>query len=325
VFLSTSILALALVSCAPSKPAAAPAGPAIGTVVPLAGDRVRATGVVARYPVPGMGKVHSEWALYSALGSETASPGVIAALIPMPADTLGGPGRVATDALAPFDGQLVTVEGTMTQRPARRRQSSPWPRLAVASITTAPPEAQARVMWKGALVQPGRWFDEPWRYNLVQAHELMLAEQRGGGGYRDLAAAEKAHGSRIPAPASPMAGRLVGVLLVGPPKRTWRLVYSSGLVVSGPQGRMNEGTAWIYSTLNDRSSSKERLVHVNGRPGFIGEMNGLGPGVLTHYSVLTHYIFFWDGTQVVGIVYRGLGSGPSDDELIAIAASMSPR
>ena len=319
--LAASILAGVLAACAFRQPPAASAPyPAPGTVVRMADGRVRATGVVARYPVAGMGEVYSEWVLYSALGNETASPGVIAALVQKRAATLGGPGRVATDPLAPFDGKLVTVEGTMTAPfVSRGRSSSPWPRLTVASITTAPPEAQARVTWKGALVQPGRWFDEPWRYNLAQAYEMILTERSGVGGYRDLAAAEKAHGSRIPAPTSPLAGRLVGVLLVGPPKENWYLAYSSGLVVSGPQGSMNKGTAWIYSTLNDGSSSKQRLVDVNGRPGLIGEMNGLGPGVLTHY------IFFWDGTQVAGIEYRGLGRGPSDDDLIAIAASISPR
>lgn len=317
--------ALALLSCAPPKPAATPARPALGTVVKLADGRVRATGVVARYPVTGLGGVYGDWALYSALGSETEPPKVIAALEPRPTGVAArglNQSSSATDPLAPFDGRLVTVEGTMTSRPVSfGRSYPPRPRLALASIATAPPEAQARVVWEGALVQPGRWFDEPWRYALARAYEAI--ETDPGDGYYDLSQAEKAYGARIPTPTSPLAGRLVGVVLGGthsdePPGR-WRLFYASGLSVSGPEGGpRGKGADGILSMLEagEGSSSRERLVHVNGQPGLIGALDGL--------PTPSHYLFFWDGKQIVQIGYSGLGKAPTDQDLVAIAASMSP-
>lgn len=321
-------LAPALVSCSQPKAAVpAPAYPALGTVVKLADGEVRATGVVARYPVAGMGRLYSEWALYSSLGSETTSLGVIAMLEVRPGDDphYGLSRDATTGALAAFDGKLVTVEGTMT--PARGsygiRGSSPWPQIALSSIATAPPEAQARVVWEGALVQPGMWFDEPWRYNLAHAYETL---RTGPDSYYDLAAAEKAFGSPIPTPKSPLVGRLVGLTLSTKPraKRPWMLAYSSGLVVYGPlmgtarpDGQFGAlGADWIASTLKVKSSSNDRPVDLNGRPGLVGEMNGIGPA-------MTHYIAFWDGEEIVTIEYEGLGSGPSESDLLAIAASMS--
>lgn len=321
-----------LLSCAAPKPSAArPSYPAMGTVVTLGDRRVKATGVVARYPRNATpGALSWSWALYSALGSETASPGIIALLQVHPLETpqVRGLSPDATaGALVSFDGRLVTVEGTMTPRDrSSGHRSTRWPVLAVTAIATAPPDAQPRVVWKDALVQPGRWFDEPWRYSLAQAYEALGNDP--GGGYYDLAAAEKAFGSPIPSPKGPLTGRLVGVVLTryntGPP-RTWQLIYASGMniegPIGGPRGRnvfVKFGPDWILSTLKAKSSSHERLVHVNGHPGLIGEMNGLGPGVFTRY------IFFWDGQEVVSIEYAGLGSGPSDKDLVAIAESMGP-
>jgi hypothetical protein len=319
------VVALALLSCAPPRPAASPPYPALGTVVTLADGRVRATGVVARYPVTGLSGVSSDWALYSALGSETAPLGVVAALEPRPhgAAVRGlSPSSNTTDPLAPFDGRLVTVEGTMTSRPVSfGRSFPPWLRLELTSIATAPPEAQARVAWEGALVQPGRWFDEPWRYDLAGAYEGV--ETAPGDGYYDLSQAEKAYGSRIPTPMSPLVGRLVGVVLDGthsddPPGR-WRLLYASGLGVSGPErGPWGRGADGIFSMLKagEGSSSYEHLVHVNGQPGLIGEMDGL--------PTPSHYLFFWDGKQIVHVGYGGLGKAPTEQDLLEIAASMSP-
>jgi hypothetical protein len=205
-------------------------------------------------------------------------------------------------------------------------RSTRWPVLALTSIATAPPEAQARVVWNGALVQPGNWFDEPWRSNLAQAHET-LGWVPGGGGYYDPAEAEKAFGSPIPTPKSPLVGRLVGVVLGDTQRdgrpRTWRLVYASGLYVNAPVGRpqgrsafVASGVEGIYSVLKAgrTRSSHDRRVRVNGRPGLIGEMHGV--------DMITHYLRFWDGKQVVEIEYRGLGKGPSDQDLVAIAGSV---
>lgn len=56
------------------------------------------------------------------------------------------------------------------------------------------------------------------------------------------------------------------MVLGGPPPGTWRLVYASGLYVSAPEGSIREkGADWIYSTLNQKSSSNEIDGPVTGR------------------------------------------------------------
>lgn len=316
-------LALALLSCTPSKPPAASAPyPALGTVVSLAGGRVRATGVVVRYPYLGGPWGNDDgWVLCASLGSETTSAGIIAVL-----DSLDPrPSRNETDPLAPFEGRLVTVEGTMTPASHFLRSSSPWPQLYVASIATAPPETQARVIWEGALVQPGRWFDEPWRYNLARAYRIVASSS---GGYYDYAEAEKAFGSHIPGPLSPRAGRLVGVVLGdvqrdGRP-RTWRLIYGSGLIIHGPLGGVQGRKAfvaydadWILAA--EKPPGLSRLARVNGRPAVIGEMNELG--------AVSRFLTFWDGKQVVVIDFNASARGlaPTDQELLEIGESMRSR
>ena len=59
---------------------------------------------------------------------------------------------------------------------------------------------------------------------------------------------------------------------------------------------------------------EEHLVKVNGRVGLIGHNNGLGAD--------TNWLEFWDGTQIITLSYSGLGKGPAEADLIAIAASM---
>lgn len=276
----------------------------MGTLVHLSGGRVKATGVVGQYPLNGMHGTFVDWVLYRRLGSTTTSHSVIGSLVPP---------RTAnqTAPYALYDGQLVTVEGTLSPPRPSHFVSSPWSQLAVASISTAPPEAQARVPWKGSLITPGRWFDVPWRRSLAQMYEEVM----GPNSYPDVARASKAFGAPIPAPHTSLTGRLIGVTVneLDHSKREWYQFYFRGIVIGGPFHTEQGGPASIALLVKSERDSHQptpRLVRIHGQPGII-----MSPGKPLKS------LWFWDGKGDVSI-----GPGPpdlTDDDLLAIARSMT--
>lgn len=333
----------ACASGAPPRSTASVTAPAndgqpLGKLVHLPDGRVSATGVVARYPVDELGGVGYIWGLYASLGTSVTPPAVLAALSAAP----GAP------KLERYDGRLVTVRGTLSQA-GKLLTPSLDSQIIAHTVLSAAPEAQKRIVWREALVQPGEWYKDEARLRLALAFE-----RTSKGAYHSIQDAARAAGRPIQAPTDPSVGRLVGIVVTtttagAPPEYT--LVYSSGLDVGSSPGRWKD----IYRRVKKRTKSgkmvedvtviktvlstvppdyradvkrsglgsagsgppQARLVDINGHNGVLGNQYSVRAGAVPGY------VEFWDGHFEHLIGYWGtLGKGPTAKQLLAIARSI---